>query len=157
MLACTAIDTWLEEAKITGLGRFSAANLRTLLSLLLLVSCADTNRGPRAPAFSDLPQFIGEETDRWLVEESAPVGRDDVLPAFEASAQNYGCRTDKLGNRTSFNIQGERRAYYGVTASCYEGTIALITLVGGNVRIGCAKPTTSKACDQLLRNISEAR
>ncbi len=125
--------------------------------MLLLVGCADAHPGPRAPSHPNLPQFMGEETDRWLVEESGPVGRDDVLPAFEETAQNYGCRTDELGSRTSFNIQGERRSYYGVTASCYEGTIALITLVGGGVRIGCAKPTTREACDQLLRNISESR
>lgn len=127
------------------------------LSLLLLTSCADTNPVPRAPSFSDLPPFIGEENDRWLVEESPPVGRHDILPAFEESAQNYGCRTDELGTQTSFNIQGERRSYYGISATCYEGTIALITLVGGGVRIGCAKPTTRAACNQLLRNIAEAR
>jgi hypothetical protein len=124
---------------------------------LMASSCTRPSPAPRAPAFPDLPQFIGEETDRWLVEESGPVGRDDVLPAFETSAQNYGCRTDKLGNKVSFNIQGERRSYYGVNASCYEGTIALVTLVGGSVRIGCAKPTTAGACQQLLRNIAEAR
>jgi hypothetical protein len=122
-----------------------------------MMSCTDTHAGPRAPSFPDLPQFMGEETDRWLVEESGPVGRDDILPAFEESAQDYGCRTDKLGTTTSSNIHGERRSYFGVTASCYEGTIALITLVSGGVRIGCAKPTTLKACDQLLRNISEGR
>lgn len=133
------------------------ANVHASLLLLLMMSCADTNPGPRAPSFPDLPHFMGKETDRWLVEESPPVGRDDILPAFEASAQTYGCRTETLGDSTSFNIHGELRSYYGVTASCYEGTIALITLVGGSVRIGCAKPTTRKACDQLLRNISEAR
>jgi hypothetical protein len=52
---------------------------------------------------------------------------------------------------------GESRSYYGVTASCDEGTIALITLVGGRVIIGCAKPTTRQACDSLLSNISQAR
>lgn len=133
------------------------ANDQAWLPLLLLMSCAEPNSRPRAPAFPDLPQFIGEETDRWLVQESAPVDRDDILPAFEASARSYGCRTDRLGSRTSFNIQGERRSYYGVSASCFEGTIAIITLVGGSVRIGCAKPTTARACEQLLRDISEAR
>jgi hypothetical protein len=58
-----------------------------LLALTLVASCAPTEPRPRAPAFPDLPPFVGEETDRWLVEESAPVGRDDVLPAFEASAK----------------------------------------------------------------------
>ena len=133
------------------------SRFRVWLLPMLVVSCTKASPAPRAPAFPALPQFIGEETDRWLVQESGPVGRDDVLPAFEASAQNYGCRTDKLGNKVSFNIQGERRSYYGVTASCDEGTIALVTLVGGSVRIGCAKPTTAQACQQLLRNIAEAR
>lgn len=100
---------------------------------------------------------MGDETDRWLVEESGPVGRDDVLPAFEEAAKTHGCRTEELGSETSFNIQGERRSYYGITASCYEGTISIITLVGGSVRIGCAKPTTLEACNQLLRDISESR
>ena len=128
-----------------------------LLGLQPLLSCAPTEPRPRAPAFADLPPFIGNETERWLVEESGPVGRYDVLPAFEASAKNYGCRTEKLGGASSFNIQGERRTYCGVSAACYEGTIAIITLVGGGVRIGCARPTTIQACNQLLHDISESR
>lgn len=85
------------------------------------------------------------------------MGRDDVLPAFEASAQNYGCRTERLRGPTTATIVGQRRTYYGVTASCYEGTLSLVTLQGGSVRIGCAKPTTLEACNQLLRDISESR
>jgi hypothetical protein len=130
------------------------------LVALLLTACSTSSTTPRARTAQnreDLPPFIGEETDHWLVEETAPVGRDDILPAFEASAERYGCRTEKLGTKTSFAIYGERRAYYGVSASCYEGTIALITLQGGSVRIGCSKPTTLQACDQLLRDISESR
>jgi hypothetical protein len=100
---------------------------------------------------------VGRETDRWLVEQSGPLGRDDVLPAFEQSAKEYGCRIDRLKGPTTKNIYGESRAYYGVTASCYEGTVSLITLVGGNVLIGCAKPTTLAACNQLLRDISQSR
>ena len=120
------------------------------------MSCAATESRPRAPAFPDLPPFVGNETDRWLVEDSGPVGRDDVLPAFLASAKDYGCRTEKL-RPTSFIVVGQRRLYYGVTASCWEGTISIITWEGGNVRIGCAKPTTIEACNQLLRDISESR
>jgi hypothetical protein len=86
-----------------------------------------------------------------------PLGRDDVLPAFKESARSYGCVTDEMGSESSPNIHGELRSYYGVSATCREGTIALITLVGGNVSIGCAKPTTREACNLLLRNISEAR
>lgn len=126
----------------------------------VLVSACNTPRTElrvAAPAYHDLPPFMGDETDRWLVEESGPVGRDDVLPAFEESAQNYGCRTRTLDAETTRNIYGESRAYYGVTASCYEGTISIITLVGGSVLIGCAKPTTLQACNQLLQNISGSR
>jgi hypothetical protein len=118
---------------------------------MLVVSCAAASSRP------DVPTFLGVETDRWLVQESEPVGRDDLLPAFQASARSYGCNTEQLGNQYSANILGERRSYYGVSASCEEGTIALITLVDGRVSIGCAKPTTRQACDLLLRNISQAR
>jgi len=103
------------------------------------------------------PTFLGEENDWWLVQETEAVGRTDILPSFEQSARSYGCSTDRIGSKTSFNIQGERRSYFGISASCYEGNIALITLAGGHVRIGCSKPTTREACDTLLRNISQAR
>jgi hypothetical protein len=129
--------------------------VRALLALPLLVSCTPMGARPAAPDFSDLPPFTGVETERWLVQESGPVGRSDVLPAFATAARNYGCNTDKLGETTSFTIEGERRTHYGVTAACYEGTISIITLQGGSVRIGCAKPTTIQACNQLLRDISE--
>jgi hypothetical protein len=46
---------------------------------------------------------MGIETERWLVEESEPVGRDDVLPAFEAAAKDYGCSTETLGGETTAN------------------------------------------------------
>lgn len=139
------------------LGRLLRASVSALLALPLLVSCAQTAPRPRAPELANLPPFLGHETDRWLVEEVGPVGRDDVLPAFEASAENYGCSTTTLDGETTSNIYGERRSHYGVTASCYEGTISLITLVGGGVLIGCAKPTTIQACRQLLHDISESR
>jgi hypothetical protein len=118
---------------------------------LALVGCATTAQEP------NIPQFAGIETERWLVQVTEPVGRDDILPAFQASARSYGCRTDQLGRESRENIHGEMRSYYGVVATCDEGTIALVTLVGGSVSIGCAKPTTPQACDQLLRSISEAR
>ena len=137
----------------------SATDRRALHACLLttlLAGCA-TQQSVNKPA-ADVPAFAGEETEWWLVQETAPVGRDDVLPAFDASAQNYGCTTERLGLESSTNnIYGERQSYYGVTATCREGTIALITLVGGAVRIGCTKPTTREACDLLLRNISGAR
>ncbi|MFZ5891789.1 MAG: hypothetical protein ACOY0T_12105 [Myxococcota bacterium] len=105
-----------------------------------------------------MPPFEGEETEWWLVQETEPVGRDDLLPASEASARNYGCSTEELGLQASFNnIYGERRSYYGISASCDEGTVAVITLVDGGARIGCAQPTTQQKCDALLRNISQAR
>jgi hypothetical protein len=117
----------------------------------LAANCTASGPAPSPPAFQ------GVETEAWLVQESETGGRDDILPAFEASAQSYGCSTERIGSQSSHNIHGERRSYYGVSAACAEGTIALITLAGGRVRIGCTKPTTAQACDQLLRNISEAR
>lgn len=127
-----------------------------LLSILA-VSCA----APAASAHSNPrpapPTFVGEENESWLVQETGPVDRDDVLRAFKAAARNFGCWTEELGNANGANIQGEYRSYYGISASCDEGTIALITLEGGRVRIGCAKPTTAKACDTLLRDISDSR
>jgi hypothetical protein len=121
---------------------------------VLFVGCA----GSTAPqSAANVPPFQGVETQHWLVQESEPIARDDLLPAFEASARSYGCNTEHLGNGSTLNIYGELRRYYGVSASCQEGTIALITLVGGRVRIGCAKPTTARACELLLQNISEAR
>ena len=131
--------------------------LSALATLPLLLGCGGSAPTAPAPAFPNLPPFVGNETERWLIEESAPVGRDDVLPAFEGSAKEHGCSTEKLGGETTLNIYGERRTYYGVTASCYEGTISLITLVGGGVRIGCAKPTTLQSCNQLLQDIAESR
>ena len=119
--------------------------------LLMAVGCAATTPRPTPPP------FLGVETNWWLVQESEPTGRDDLLPAFEASARSYGCSTEKIGSQTSFDIQGEVRRYFGVSAACYDGTIAIITLEGGGVRIGCAKPTTLDACNALLRNISEGR
>jgi hypothetical protein len=119
--------------------------------LTMLVGCA---AGPSSP---NRPQFVGVETESWLVYQVDEVGRDDLLPAFEASARSHGCSTEQLGSESGVNIAGTRRSYYGVNASCEEGAIALITLVGGGVRIGCAKPTTRQDCDSLLRRISRAR
>ena len=124
-----------------------------VLALPLLAGCA---ADPPRPSY---PQFEGQETDVWFAYELEVPGRkpDDLLPAFEASAQAYGCRTEQLGARASPNVAGETRQWHGVSASCDEGTISLITLVGERVRIGCAKPTTRGQCDALLQKISEAR
>lgn len=138
----------------------ASGKTRLLFGLMAMVvtSCghADSNRRSPAKTASDLPLFGGTETEYWLARQTEPVGRDDILLAFEQSARSYGCATEHLGEESSMNIHGERRSYYGVSASCAEGTIALITLAGGSVSIGCAKPTTPEACDLLLRNISES-
>jgi hypothetical protein len=111
-----------------------------------------------APSLPRYPPFHGEETEAWLAYE-VPLSRDpsDLLPAFEASARSHGCSTDRLGSDNRVNIAGEMRSFYGVAATCDEGTIALVTLEGGLVRIGCAKPSTRERCDSLLHEISEAR
>ncbi|HEX2878297.1 MAG TPA: hypothetical protein VHO25_02050 [Polyangiaceae bacterium] len=125
-------------------------------SLCLLQVLAAGCSGAAARATADIPAFQGVETEHWLVQESQPVEQKDLLRAFAESARGYGCRTEKLGLQATQNIYGERRSYHGVTASCFEGTISLITLADGRVRIGCAKPTTFQACDRLLRNIAQA-
>jgi len=106
---------------------------------------------------SSYPPFEGVETESWFAYQLDQLQRDDLLPAFEASANSHGCNTQKLGGESNPNIGGLRYSYHGVSASCEEGTVALITLVGGRVRIGCTKPTTRESCNLLLRTISRAR
>ena len=118
------------------------------LLMTLLVGCAATTLPPNHPAFD------GAETESWLAYQVDGVDREDLLPAFQAGARHHGCTTEKLGSQTSPNIGGERRSYHGIGASCDGGEISLISLVGGRVRIGCAKPTTREDCDRLLRTIS---
>jgi hypothetical protein len=118
---------------------------------LVVVGCATAHPPPKPPPFR------GVETESWLVYQVDEVERDDLLPAFEASAQNHRCSTERIGSESSVNIGGERRSYHGISASCDEGSIALITLVGGKVKLGCAQPTTREDCDRLLRRISQAR
>ena len=130
--------------------RFRHSSLRSSLAWsALAVSCAAGRPRPNPPTFT------GVETSAWLVQETAPIQRSDVLPAFKAAARNYGCSTEELGSASGANIVGEYRSYYGISASCEEGTVALITLEGGRIRIGCAQPTTRESCDALLRNISQ--
>lgn len=105
------------------------------------------------------PPFQGQETESWLAYEENP-GRDpgDLLLAFEASARSYWCTTDRLGSDSSATIAGgELRSSYGVSASCDDGTLAIVTRAGGQVTVGCLKPTTRARCDLLLSKISEAR
>jgi hypothetical protein len=120
--------------------------------VLLLTGCATTTLSA-----TKLPQFRGVEDETWLAQESETAGRSDLLPAFEQSASSYGCVTDHIGAESTQNMHGELRGYYGVSAACREGNIALITVGGGRVRIGCTKPTTLEACDRLLQNIVQAR
>jgi hypothetical protein len=124
---------------------------RSVLLVALVASCT--------PSLPRYPPFAGEETNDWSAYELNVPGREpsDLLPAFEASARSHGCSTDRLGADTRLNIAGEMRSFYGVAATCDEGTIALVTLVGGRVRIGCAKPSTRERCDYLLQQISAAR
>jgi len=128
--------------------------MRRLLALTLLVACEESTPPPQSP-----PSFEGNETRSWLAYEIELPGRtpSELFPAFEASARALGCRIEKLGYGTTQNIYGERRTWYGVSATCEEGTIALVTMVDERVRIGCAKPTTRTQCDALLQKISEAR
>jgi hypothetical protein len=121
------------------------------MAMIALTSCTSA-KAPRYPAFR------GEETETWLsYEVQLKRPPSDLLPSFEASARSFGCTTEKLGHTVDQVIGGELRHWYGITASCDDGDIALVTLVGARVRIGCTKPTTRERCDLLLRRISEAR
>jgi hypothetical protein len=127
------------------------------LTVLLhaLCGCAASPSSP-APSY---PPFRGIETDSWLAYqvELPERGPNDLLPSFEASARSFGCHTDHLGGDSRQTIGGELRSFYGISAWCDGAGIALITLVGGGVRIGCSKPTTRERCDALLQQISDAR
>jgi hypothetical protein len=118
---------------------------------MFLVGCATTKAAPR------VPPFHGEETEWWLVQDTGTVHRDDLLPAFEASARRYGCTTERHVLSSGETMYWRVTSYYGVSASCDEGIIALVGLADGRIRIGCAKPTTHYACDLLLGNITQAR
>jgi hypothetical protein len=111
-----------------------------------------------APAVAEPPAFEGRETDAWMAYEVRIPGRNsaDLIPSFEASANAFGCHTTRLGTQ-AVQIAGGSAAIlsYGVSATCEEGSIALVALADSRVRIGCEKPTTRARCDGLLRQISE--
>ena len=119
------------------------------------VACAGCTGTP-TPRF---PPFQGIENEAWLAYEIVVPDRSpDLLASFETSALAYGCRTQHLGNRSKEIVgSDEIRFWYGVSASCDEADIALVTLKGGRVRIGCTKPSTRASCDALLERISVAR
>jgi hypothetical protein len=125
------------------------------LPLVFLAGCAPSALTPPAH-----PPFEGGETQAWLAYEVLVPGRDpsDLLPSFEASARAFGCQTEPLGYRSRPTIgNGDLRQWNGISATCEEGTLAIVTLVGERVRIGCTKPTTRAQCDALVQRISAAR
>jgi hypothetical protein len=128
--------------------------MRTLLFVMALTSCAASSPTP------SYPEFAGHETEAWIAYEEELPDRDpaDLLQSFEASARSHGCHTERLGSGADPTIGGgELRHMYGITASCEEGTLALATMTGRRVSVGCTKPTTREQCDLLLSKISEAR
>ncbi len=119
---------------------------------MLLTSCMSTTTST-----ATRPPFSGEANESWIVSEVSDLQRDDLLSAFDESARNHGCSTQELGAEATPNIGGQRRSFYGISAACEEGEIAIVTLVHHRVRIGCARPITREDCDLLLRKIAQAR
>jgi hypothetical protein len=104
--------------------------------------------------------FEGQETEAWIAFDVDPPDRypPDSLPSFEATAQAYGCRTERLGTRTiGLAGRGFAPVSYGVAARCEGGSIALVALKDERVRIGCEKPATRESCEALLKKIESAR
>jgi len=66
-------------------------------------------------------------------------------------------RAERLGHSSKGVISGIVEQRYGVSASCEEGTLALITVEHDRVRIGCPKPKMRRQCDALLEKIAESR
>jgi hypothetical protein len=120
------------------------------VALITLLSCAAATPPTRPP-------FRGESNETWLVSEVSDLRRNDLLFAFDESARSHGCSTLELGGEATPNIGGQLRTFYGISASCEEGVIAIVTLAGDRVRIGCARPITREDCDLLLRKIALAR
>jgi hypothetical protein len=127
--------------------RLWSAGMRGLLLLLVASCAADVPRHP---------DFTGREDETWIA-YSVDVDRDDLLFAFDASARNYGCRTTKIGKDSRQNIAGIGYSFRGIDARCSgDREIAMVLTKTGAV-LGCPKPTTQQACDELLRKISEGR
>jgi hypothetical protein len=123
--------------------------MRIVVLGLALVGCGAFGSGP--------PPFAGRETASWTAFEVKSPELDEarqLLPKFEACARDFGCFTDHLGTVVYLAGRGETRLWYGVTASCDEGTIAILKLRGGRVRVGCEKPMTRDGCEALLQRIS---
>jgi hypothetical protein len=120
-------------------------------ALLLLV--VPTACEPPLPSH---PPFTGRPTESWFAFVVAvPEAREprDLVLAFEASARGSGCRTDRL--QTSSEVASWGIFWYGVSADCTGGTIALVSMNGARVSVGCLRPTTREQCEGLLRGISE--
>ena len=136
-------------------------------SLACMIVCLASACAVSAPAPPEHAPFQGLTTDVWLAYGVALPARDpdELLAAFDAGAQRYGCRTEALGAmdhaypRSPYILLATEdvRSRRGVAAFCGEDTIALLAAGGGEVRVGCARPTTRERCDLVLTRISEAR
>ena len=108
-------------------------------------------------AAQDPPMESAHVTNGWLAYDVEVPGRGsgELVHAFEASAHNSGCETERVGSQLlGLAGGGHARFYKGIKASCDEGTIALITTDYERVRVGCRLPATREQCDGLLRKIS---
>src|SRR5687768_15170210 len=90
--------------------------------LICFAVLTPTLGGCGSPETARSPDLAGDDAAAWLTYQVA-VQREpkDLLPAFEASAQNYGCKTERLSSQSDFMQGGVLFKWYGVGASCPEG------------------------------------
>ena len=128
------------------------APLLASLGVLLVASVAGCAADPPRP------DFRGLETDTWTAYDIDVTGMVPrrVVDRFEYAAHAYGCSTRRLGRPgIRHGIEGENSHWrYAVEAVCDDGTVTLVPLTNGSVRVGCEKPSSRPACDALLAKIS---
>jgi hypothetical protein len=112
--------------------------------------------GLRAGLAESSRAFEGRSTEFWLAAFPIRTSRDphDFIPYFAQAARASGCRTEPV---TTSLVPWRGYGWYGLSADCSDGTIALVALDGPRLGIGCLRPTTLAQCEDLLREIHEGK